>query len=216
MCEPSTSQAEAAAHDPGTELAPNRQGYRSIKLEGCEFLIAETGAARLDLTDVYVTDDESGISARPAVHGEMPATAELYQEVPWTVEFLGDAVYGKEPQYSVEKVFLVKVTSEQPHRLDLTEVFELSHASRSLSKAVVERLVTSDDPTKHTLRIRDGHLSLEDSVSLPSAEEIILRHEAGAGDAQKEEFVDDGPKDPIDAMNDNAAETPDVPAVDYA
>ena len=93
------------------------QAFGALYLQaGCEFLIAETAAGLLDLSDVYVTDDESGISARPTVNGEMPAIAELYQEVPWTVEFLGDAVFSKDPEERVRESCVCTSTLWHAHR----------------------------------------------------------------------------------------------------
>lgn len=65
--------------------------------EGCEYLILTDSAGRLDLRDVYVHDLELDIYARPTVSGAMPETPLRYAEVPWTVQYTGDSVYGKAP-----------------------------------------------------------------------------------------------------------------------
>lgn len=56
-------------------------------------------------------------------------------------------------------VYLVHVTqhvpgTQEPMRLDLTNVWVLDAASRSIYKAVVDRLTDTQDPAEMMLRIR--------------------------------------------------------------
>ena len=72
--------------------------------DGCEFLIASMPDGSLDLRDVYVMDHESGIYARPATHGKLPAKPVQYHEVQWKLRFDGDSLKGKFPLPPWEKV----------------------------------------------------------------------------------------------------------------
>ncbi len=49
--------------------------------EGCEFLVAQGSDGRLNLDDVYVYDQETGIYARPDKVGDMPPGPRLFQQV---------------------------------------------------------------------------------------------------------------------------------------
>ena len=49
--------------------------------EGCEFLVAQGSDGRLNLDDVYVYDEETGIYARPDKVGDMPPGPRLFQQV---------------------------------------------------------------------------------------------------------------------------------------
>ena len=51
-------------------------------------------------------------------------------------------------------VYLIHVTQPEPRRLDLTNVWVLDAASRSMFKAVVDRLTETQDPAEMMLRIR--------------------------------------------------------------
>ncbi len=47
-------------------------------------------------------DDESGIYAQPEVSGgTIPESPQLYSEIEWREEFLGDVVYDKPPMILV-------------------------------------------------------------------------------------------------------------------
>lgn len=68
--------------------------------DGCEYLIAETGDGRWDLTDVYVLDNDTGIYARPDIASSV-VQPQVYVEVPWVEEFLGDVIHDKQPWQKV-------------------------------------------------------------------------------------------------------------------
>ena len=72
-----------------------------VAQEGCEFLIAQGSDGRLNLDDVYVYDEETGIYARPDKVGDMPPGPRLFQQVQWRHESTGDTVYGKDPVVQV-------------------------------------------------------------------------------------------------------------------
>ena len=58
-----------------------RQCWPVIVQEGCEFLVAQGSDGRLNLDDVYVYDEETGIYARPDKVGDMPPGPRLFQQV---------------------------------------------------------------------------------------------------------------------------------------
>ena len=63
--------------------------------DGCDFLIGSTNDGRLDLNDVFVQDDDSGIFAEPERQGDMPTGSLYFQEIPWELESFGDMLYDK-------------------------------------------------------------------------------------------------------------------------
>lgn len=200
-------------------LVPSKEGYHAIKLEGCEFLLATTADGKLDLSDVYVQDDESGIYAQPEVSGgTIPESPQLYSEIEWREEFLGDVMFDKPPMILVKMVYLIHVTQHEPRRLDLTNVWTLHAASRSICKAAVDMRTETQDPAEMVLRIRrDGSLLVDDAQVMPTPDELILQEEFGHKEERQEDIADpdDDIDDPIDAMEDDFDE-PDVPAVDLA
>ena len=58
-------------------------------------MIGSTNDGRLDLNDVFVQDDETGIFAEPDRAGEMPTGSLHFQEIPWELESFGDILYDK-------------------------------------------------------------------------------------------------------------------------
>ncbi len=63
------------------ELGSPRRCRPIVVQEGCEFLVAQGSDGRLNLDDVYVYDQESGIYARPDKVGDMPPGPRLFQQV---------------------------------------------------------------------------------------------------------------------------------------
>ncbi|KAL0027403.1 hypothetical protein WJX79_009223 [Trebouxia sp. C0005] len=200
-------------------LVPSKEGYHAIKLEGCEFLLATTADGKLDLSDVYVQDDESGIYAQPDVSGgTIPESPQLYSEIEWREQFLGDVVYDKPPMILVKMVYLIHVAQHEPRRLDLTNVWILHAANRSIYKAVVDIRTETQDPAEMVLRIRrDGSLLVDHAQVMPTPDELILQEEFGHTEERPENIADpdNDLNDPIDAIEDDFDE-PDVPAVDLA
>ncbi len=54
----------------------------------------------------------------------------------------------------VKMVYLINVTQHEPRRLDLTNVWVLHAASRSIYKAAVDMRTETQDPAEMVLRIR--------------------------------------------------------------
>jgi len=54
----------------------------------------------------------------------------------------------------VKMVYLIHVTQHEPRRLDLTNVWVLHAASRSIYKAAVDMRTETQDPAEMVLRIR--------------------------------------------------------------
>ena len=80
--------------------------------EGCDFLIGSTNDGRLDLSDVFVQDDETGIFAEPERVGEMPTGSLHFQEIPWELESMGDILYDKPAWVKVHAPQLVTLHYE--------------------------------------------------------------------------------------------------------
>ena len=69
----------------------------------CTSKIACLGSATAAYeTSALLQDDESGIYAQPDVSGgTIPESPQLYSEIEWREEFLGDVVYDKPPMILV-------------------------------------------------------------------------------------------------------------------
>ncbi|KAK9825267.1 hypothetical protein WJX74_004537 [Apatococcus lobatus] len=211
--------------------------YHSIKLEGCDFLIGSTNDGRLDLSDMFVQDDETGIFAEPERQGEMPTGSLHFQEIPWELESLGDILYDKPAWAKIQKVYLIAVQTtgddededgyRAGYRLDLDTVFVLDHKERTLARCQVERQTENSDENNQVLCIRDGQLTVESPDMLASEEEIVTAFEE-AEDARDKDSIrakaigsktaleedSEQPQDPMELMGDDFDEPDDVPAVD--
>lgn len=205
--EASTESEESQTADDTSES----QGYASIQLDGCEFLVAQTADGRMDLRDVYVLDQDGGVYARPVTSGEMPQEPALYVAVPWRQEFLGDLSHNKDPWIKDLKMFLIQDAPTEGGMLSLENVFVLDAASRSVAREEVVRETDSEDPLDNILRIRAGRLTLERTDVIPTPEAAVQAAEAGVIDD-----VDlEGPQDDADSLEDDF-DSPDIPAVDFA
>ncbi len=63
-------------------------------------------------------------------------------------------------------VYLIHVTQHEPRRLDLTNVWILHAASRSIYKAAVDIRTETQDPAEMVLRIRCDWDTFSDTVLL--------------------------------------------------
>lgn len=64
----------------------------------------------------------------------------------------------------VKMVYLIHVAQHEPRRLDLTNVWILHAANRSIYKAVVDIRTETQDPAEMVLRIRCGCDTLSNTV----------------------------------------------------
>lgn len=208
-----------ADEEQAADETPEGQGYASVSLEGCEFLVAQMEDGRLDLRDVYVLDEEAGVFARPETTGDMPEEPAQYVQVPWREEYLGDRSNGKDAYHRDLKMFLIHDNStEDGGMLDLERVFVLDAASRSVAKEEVVRETASDNPLDLILRIREGKLTLERTDTIPVPEAVVQAAEAGTEARRREQPEEedyDGPQEEVDSLKDDF-DSPDIPAIDFA
>lgn len=176
--------AEAEVPQQAGALVPDRQGYRSFQLEGCEFLVAETEGGALDLHDVYVTADvhpdgggplEDASYRRLEGHEEVTRKLQQYHVVPWFTEYRGDILKEKPGRTWLWKLYLVPLVSEDPEpQLSFDDIYVLDATSASLQRCEVHRLAPPDTPQADLrLRIRQDIVTIDRIESIPTWEHAV-------------------------------------------
>ncbi|KAK9902818.1 hypothetical protein WJX75_007278 [Coccomyxa subellipsoidea] len=121
----------------------------------------------------------------------MPETPLRYAEVPWTVQYTGDSVYGKAPWQRVERLYLVEIREPDERAdfsLNLDSVFVLDRVSRELKRGEViwnESIDAGTDLTTLTLRIRKDGLYMDKNEDMPDIETIVGEAELEAWEAEQ-------------------------------
>jgi hypothetical protein len=191
--------AAAAAPAAGLEAAPDRRRYRAFPMDGCEFLISETHEGRLDLADAFVADAAGGVPARAAAEG-VPAGAAAYAVAEWAAEYAGNDLEDRAAKRWVQRVYLVRVESEDPYRLDLSAVFCADAATRALARCEVRWLAPPETPAAELrLRIRECGVTVDTVASLPGPEGVSAAARAGARATSALEAAADGADADADA-----------------
>ena len=74
----------------------------------------------------------------------------------------------------VKMVYLIHVIQHEPRRLDLTNVWTLHAASRSICKAAVDMRTETQDPAEMVLRIRCDSVTFNMVLSLWTAQSLAV------------------------------------------
>jgi hypothetical protein len=204
-----------AAQFPDTSLADVEQVYQTFNMHGCTFYIAGEGEM-LRLDDIHVEDHNSGEWRRPVCSGEMPLQAALYQQVPWVKEKHGDYMKMKDDVSEVLKVFLIR-RDPVTQILDFDTVVALDAEERAVAREAVVRTTDEADPEQLSLRIREGHITLELTDAMPSFDEVVqAAREQREPEGWSEDPYEAAPADMDDNELDDDFDAPDIPAIDFA
>ncbi len=161
-------------------------------MDGCEFLISETPEGRLDLADAFVADAAGGAPARAAAEG-VPSGAAAYAVAEWAAEYAGNDLEDRAAKRWVQRVYLVRVESDDPYRLDLSAVFCADAATRALARCEVRWLAPPETPAAELrLRIRECGVTVDTVASLPGPEGVSAAARAGARATSALEAAADG------------------------
>ncbi|GAX79553.1 hypothetical protein CEUSTIGMA_g6994.t1 [Chlamydomonas eustigma] len=170
--EASAKAASALALPENAQPTLNRQGYQAFKMDGVDFLVAETADGQLDLADTFYYDSGMDLYARPRVQGDIPAGPRLLQVLPWMERRSPDSLKGKPAVAKMKKVYMVGVASPEPnYRVNMEEVYCFEAGSRTLTQCEVVTVGTPVDPV---LRIRADGVTIEDSGEAPSPSAVSL------------------------------------------
>lgn len=141
---------------------------------GCEFLVAQTLDGALDLSQTFVVDLTTGKAERASTSGEIASTPAFYQPTEWASEYPGNIFEGKEAKRWVHRIYLIRIASHEPYRVDMETVYLLDAASGSLSRLEVRRLAPADTPENEIrARIRDRTVVIDTLNSVPTPEGVV-------------------------------------------
>ena len=203
-----SSESEGLAPTSGassTALAPDREGYRSFVMQGCEFLVRQTPDGALALAETFIVDTATGASERPTTIGSIPSEPMFFQPAEMATDYPGNVFEDKEEKRTVLKIYFAVIESLNPYKLGIERFYLMDSAKRSVEKLAVQRLAPPDTP-EHELRvrIRDRWIVIDTASSVPTAEAVVQaalqggtamsrlekeardRGEAGAGDSGDE------------------------------
>lgn len=163
-----------------TALAPDREGYRSFVMQGCEFLVRQTPDGALSLAETFILDDNTGASQRPTTIGDIPTEPMFFQPAEIANEYPGNILEGKDEKRTVLKVYLATIESFNPYKLDIEQFFLLDSAKRSVERLTVQRLAPADTPDHELrVRIRDRWVVIDTASSVPTPEAVVQAALAG-------------------------------------
>ncbi|GMH35884.1 hypothetical protein BSKO_03752 [Bryopsis sp. KO-2023] len=151
--------------------------YRSFMFpdNGIEFLVSEQTDGRLNLSQTYLHEEESGVIARPDLEGSIPNEPRSYRVLEWDNWISGDVMNDVEEKTVLVKMYLVREIDDDPEQPDLMDVYCLDPSKRTLMKCEVkDESEGSDDPV---LRIRESGLVLEDSYDAPTNEGVAAEYD---------------------------------------
>jgi hypothetical protein len=136
--------------------------------------VAQTLDGALDLSQTFVVDLMTGKAERASTSGEIASMPAFYQPAEWASEYPGNIFEGKEAKRWVHRIYLIRIASHEPYRVDMEIVYLLDAASRSMSRLEVRRLAPADTPENELrARIRDKTVVIDTLNSIPTPEGVV-------------------------------------------
>lgn len=206
-----TYRAEVLPQEP--RMTPGNQGYRSVVVAGCEFLIGLTPEGMLDLREIFVYDGDTGIYGRPQFVGEQPAGPAFYNEVRWEDIEAGDPVTYKKKKVELIKLYLIEEKSKDPYELNLREVYCLDGKLQQVQHHEVGGAEAAN-PQDTRLVIREDGIFLDDIKKLPTPTDIFNEFKRAEWEGKGPLGGKDGLQTDEEVDDDLAFEESDVPEVD--
>ncbi|KAK9805757.1 hypothetical protein WJX73_006246 [Symbiochloris irregularis] len=154
-------------------------GYYSFHLEGCEMFFPEDEAGRLSLTEGKLVkwDDEENVHS-VQTQGEVPTKVwQRYSHAVWMAKYDGDTLNYKDPEYRIDRIYLIARQEDKNDQLDFNQVYRLDHKTQNVRREAVRWNTQLEDPSQHIMRIRDDEIIIEDFTNIPSEEDIVADFE---------------------------------------